>query len=285
MDDMQSLWLVTNEASGSNNGTSLEELRESCAAAGIAIVRATSFPDEPLPTPDELDAAGVSLVAVYTGDGTVNALVTSLYGWSGAVLVLPGGTMNLLYHRLHGERTMEETLAAVARGEASVCRPVVVRSRCGDAYAGVLAGPGTSWARVREAMREYAVIELAASAASAIEETLTGEMIACADPPLGRPEGYPLINLTPAAEGIEVAAYYAENAAQYLEQGWALLKRNFREGPHDVLGRADRLRLRSTEGRTFGLLIDGEPANAGSDEEFWLATCEVDLVATQVDGL
>ena len=32
------------------------------------------------------------------------------------MLVLPGGTMNLLYHRLHGERTLEEVVAAVARG-------------------------------------------------------------------------------------------------------------------------------------------------------------------------
>lgn len=285
MEGARPIWLVTNAASGSNADQAVEALKQCCMDNGLAIARHSTFPEDSLPTPAALDAAGIDCVAVFTGDGTINALISGLAGWHGAVLVLPGGTMNLLYHRLHGERSMEEAIAAAARGEAITCRPSVVRSRCGDAFAGVLAGPGTSWARVREAMREYAVIELAASAASAIEETLTGEMIACAAPPLGRPEGYPLINLTPTAEGIEVAAYHAENAAQYLEQGWALLKRNFREGPHDVVGRAERLRLKSTEGQAFGLLIDGEPADAGSEVEFWLATCEVDLVATQVDGL
>lgn len=284
MEGARPIWLVTNAASGSNAEEALQALERCCGANGFSIARRSTFPEDDLPSPGALDRAGIDRVVVFTGDGTINALISGLAGWSGAVVVLPGGTMNLLYHRLHGERAMEETLAAVARGAATACRPAVIRSRSGEAYAGVLAGPGTSWGRVREAMREYAVIELAASAVTAIEETLNGEMIACAEPPLGRPEGYPLINLSPAAEGIEVTAYHAENAAQYLEQAWALLKRNFREGPHEVLGLAKRLRLKSTEGQPFGLLIDGEPADAGSDEEFWLATCEVDLVATEADG-
>lgn len=278
------IWLVTNAASGSNADEALAALERCCGDNGLHIARRSTFLEDDLPGPAALDAAGIELVTVFTGDGTINALISGLAGWHGAVLVLPGGTMNLLYHRLHGQRTMEETIAAVARGEAAMCRPAVVRSACGDAYAGVLAGPGTSWGSVREAMREAAVIELAASAVTAIEETLTGEMIACAEPPLGRPEGYPLINLTPTAEGIEVAAYHAETAGEYLEQAWALLKRDFREGPHDVLGHAARLHLSSTEGNAFGLLLDGEPADAGADLEFWLATCEVDLVATEADG-
>jgi hypothetical protein len=193
--------------------------------------------------------------------------------------------MNLLYHRLHGERTVEETIAAIAQGEATMCRPAVVRSEWGDAYAGVLAGPGTSWGQVREAMRGYALAELATSGVKAVGETLTGEMVACVDPVLGRPEGYPLLNLTPCEGGIEVAAYHAESASEYLEQAWALLRRNFREGPHDVLGTAARLRLASTEGTPFGLLIDGEPVDGAPEGEFWLATCAVDLVATARDDL
>ena len=61
MSDILSLWLVTNAASGSNTGTSLDELRDACAEAGLRVVRATCFPDEDLPRPHELDAAGVEL--------------------------------------------------------------------------------------------------------------------------------------------------------------------------------------------------------------------------------
>jgi diacylglycerol kinase family enzyme len=79
-----------------------------------------------LPTPAALDAAGIGLVAVFAGDGTINSLIESLAGWSGAVLVLAGGTMNLLYHRLHGERTTDEVIAAAARGKSALRRPGVI---------------------------------------------------------------------------------------------------------------------------------------------------------------
>ena len=275
------LWLVNNASSGSNDDTALAALEQCCGEHGFSVAHRTVFPDQELPTPAMLDAAGIAEVAIFAGDGTVNALVAALSGWGGAVLVLPGGTMNLLYHRLHGERSLEEVVAAAASGAADKRRPGVIRSRHGDAYAGVLAGPGTSWGRVREAMREHAVVELAESTVAAIQQTLTGEMIACAQPRLGRPEGYPLVNLTPHDGGIEVEGYLSQTPGEYLEQAWALLKRNFREGPHDILGVATEVRLASTEGNPFGLLIDGEQIECGADEVFRLATCEVDLLATE----
>ena len=278
--DERRLWLVNNTSSGSNDDAALAALEKCCGEHGFRIAHRTVFPAQELPTPAMLDAAGIDTVVVFAGDGTVNSLIAALTGWGGAVLVLPGGTMNLLYHRLHGEQALEEVVAAVATGKANRRRPGVIRSRHGDAYAGVLAGPGTSWGRVREAMREYAVVELAAETVKAIQETLTGEMIACVEPKLGRPEGYPLVNLTPHDRGIEVEGYLSTTPGEYLEQAWALLKRNFREGPHDILGVANEVRLVSTQGNAFGLLIDGEQAECGAEEVFRLASCEVDLLAT-----
>ena len=284
MDGKRAIWLVSNASSGSNDDAALAALDACCGEHGLRVAQRTVFPEQDLPTPAALDEAGIDLVAVFAGDGTINSLIGALAGWSGAVLVLAGGTMNLLYHRLHGERTLEEVVAAFARGEAVVRRPGVIRSRFGNAYAGLLAGPGTSWGRVREAMREAAVVELAESTIAAIDETLTGEMIACREPPLGRPEGYPLLCLEPDDDAIEVVAYYAEGAGQYLEQAWALVRRNFREGPHELLGRTRAVRLASTQGNRFGLLIDGEQAEAEPEAEFVLAAAEVDLVATDADG-
>ena len=278
--DERRLWLVNNTSSGSNDDAALAALEKCCGEHGFRVAHRTVFPAQELPTPAMLDAAGIDTVVVFAGDGTVNSLIAALTGWGGAVLVLPGGTMNLLYHRLHGEQALEEVVAAVATGKANRRRPGVIRSRHGDAYAGVLAGPGTSWGRVREAMREYAVVELAAETVKAIQETLTGEMIACVEPKLGRPEGYPLCNLTPHDRGIEVEGYLSTTPGEYLEQAWALLKRNFREGPHDILGVANEVRLVSTQGNAFGLLIDGEQAECGAEEVFRLASCEVDLLAT-----
>lgn len=280
----RAIWLVNNASSGSNDDTALAALDACCSDNGLRVAHRTVFPAQDLPTPAILDAAGIDLVAVFAGDGTINGLVGTLAGWSGAVLVLPGGTMNLLYHRLHGERPMEEVVEAVARGDAEVRRPSVIRSPHGTAYAGLLAGPGTSWGRVREAMRTAAVAELAESAIEAIDETLGGEMIRCVSPSLGRPEGYPLLCLEPGDDAIEVVAYHAESTAEYLEQAWALLRRNFREGPHELLGRVRAVELASTEGSPFGLLIDGEQGDAGARVEFVLAAAEVDLLATACDG-
>jgi hypothetical protein len=283
MDGRRAIWLVTNAASGSNADEAVEALEACCGHHGFELAGRTRFPGDDLPDAAALDAAGIGVVAVFAGDGTVNSLLTALRGWGGAVLVLPGGTMNLLYHRLHGDRSMEQALAAAAAGETRLHRPGMIRCPQGDAYAGVLAGPGTSWGEVREAMREADMPEVAASTVHAVEETLTGEWIACAEPRLGRPEGYPLLNLTPHDDGIEIEAYHAESPEEYLEQAWALLKRNFREGPHETLGRPAAVRLAAVEGHPFGLLIDGERAPSSVEVEFRLVPCEVDLLATEID--
>jgi hypothetical protein len=44
------------------------------------------------------------------------------------------------------------------------------------------------------------------------------------------------------------------------------------------------VRLASTEGNPFGLLVDGEEVATGAETEFALAACEVDLIATEADG-
>lgn len=274
------MWLVTNAASGSNGDDAVESLKQDFADAGIRIDRTINFPDEDLPTAQQLDAAGIAAVAVFAGDGTINSLVTSLYGWGGAILILPGGTMNLLYKRLHGDLEMKEVLAAVAAGWARPCRPGIVRCDGGDGFAGVMAGPGTAWNDVREAMRDIDIAGIAAGTAKAIGQSVAAPMIACVEPRLGRDDGYPLLVLTPGRDGFVIDAYFAETMGDYLAQGLALLKRDFREGPSERLGVVRELSVRSVSADPIGLLVDGEPADTGAEAGFVLASCEVDLLAT-----
>ncbi|OYX61860.1 MAG: hypothetical protein B7Y88_14955, partial [Sphingomonadales bacterium 32-64-17] len=276
-----SIWLVTNAASGSNGKDKLAALAKAAEGAGVVFSRTIHFPEDDLPTAAELDGAGIKIVAVYAGDGTVNALVTSLYGWSGSVLVLPGGTKNLLFHRLHGQRDVSEVLAALVRGMARTVRPGVVRCPQGDGLAGLMAGPGTAWYDVREAMRKADLAAVASGTAQAIEASVAAPMITCVDPKLGRPEGYPLIMLTPRENGFAVDAYYAETVQDYLVQGLALLRREFRDGPSELLGVVAELELASVAGDPLGLLIDGEKADCGPRVCFTLVPCEVDLLATE----
>ncbi|HTN14972.1 MAG TPA: diacylglycerol kinase family protein [Sphingomonadaceae bacterium] len=273
-------WLVTNAASGSNGQHGLARLKKAAKKADITFERTIHFPEETLPSAAELDRAGVETLAVFAGDGTVNALIRSLYGWGGSVLVLPGGTKNLLFHRLHGKRDIADVLEAVAHGAARRIRPDIVRCPQGDGLAGLMAGPGTAWYDVREAMREADFAAVASGTAQAIEASVAAPMIACIDPLLGRPEGYPLIMLTPGDDGFAVDAYYAETVQDFLVQGLALLRREFRDGPNERLGVVRELELACVTGDPFGLLIDGEKVDCGAKVRFALVPCEVDLLAT-----
>ncbi len=276
--------LVSNVKSGSNDAGTLDSLVALLAGSGLMLERHVCFPDDPLPTPAELDAADIPLLAVFTGDGTLKATLDALAGWGGAVLVLPGGTMNLLFHRLFGQASSEEVIAALHAGQLQRVRPQVIRCSAGYAYAGLLAGPGTAWNQVREAMREADVVEIASGTLAAMSETLAAPGVACTAPPLGRPEGYPLVLLDPHHEGIVVSAFHAEEPGEYLAQAIALLRRNFREGPHEQLGTVPAVTLEGAGGEPFGLLLDGEPAEACTSDRFELARCQVDLLANSLHG-
>jgi len=276
-------WLVVNPASGSNDATSVQTVTAALETRGIAVARVVAFPDDPLPDPAALDAAGVGLVAVYTGDGTINALVNHLSGWSGRVLVLPGGTMNLLPLRLHRTTDLEAILDIVAAGGALARRPMCVRCPAGVALAGLLVGPGTAWNRVRESMRSGAIAEVAKEAIAALRETTSGPGVLVADRRASREGGYPLVELTPGEHGVQILGYYADAALDYTAQAWATLRHRFREGPHDKLGLAEAVVLESADGGPLACLIDGEPAECPSGATFAVEPCGVDLLATAHD--
>ncbi|WP_066557945.1 diacylglycerol/lipid kinase family protein [Croceicoccus bisphenolivorans] len=273
-------WLVVNPDSGSYDRAAFDALCDCCTDQAIDLDRVIRFPKEDLPSADELDAAGIDLVTIFTGDGTINALVTGLYGWGGSVLILPGGTMNLLSIRLHGDVSAEEIVCRVASGQARAERPAVVRSGKGDALAGLMVGPGTAWNDVREAMRQGDILAMAGGAAEALGESTGGTRVRVVDPAIGKEEGYPLIVMTPEGEKMSVAAYHSETVGEYAQQGVALVKRDFREGPHDDLGTFEAMTMDSAANEPLKALIDGEPATLPARARFAIVPCEVDLLVT-----
>lgn len=280
MERFENGWLIVNASSGSNSPAALDELRQCLCDHAIAVQRTIEFPDDELPTPGQLDEAKVPLAIVYTGDGTLNAAIGALEGWSGAVLVLPGGTMNLLSKRLHGDRQTAQILSAVAQGGALRTCPKLIHCDGGDALAGLLAGPGTRWSNVREAMRQFDVAGIMEGAVEALAEVSGDALVRAAAPLLGRREGYPLIEMTPGEHGIQLDGFHAETAGEYAAQTWALLRRSFREGPHDRLGVVEAIDVETVDGSPLEILIDGEPATLPKRATFTVAPCGVDLLAT-----
>jgi hypothetical protein len=280
------VWLVCNESSGSNDDAAVAALVEAFGDAGLDLDRILRFPDEPAPQPAQLDSEGVAILCVFGGDGTTHSVVANASGWNGgAVLVLPGGTMNLLAKSMHGDVPAPEIVARLAGHDWRTVRPQVIHSRHGIGLTGALAGPGTVWNEVREAMRNVNVLEFVATAREAISQSANGPKVMCAQVDCGREEGYAAITVVPREDGLEANGYYAESLADYAGQGIALLNRNFRDGPHDPLGRHATLRLVCNTGEQMGLLIDGEPFDGAAEEVFELGPCGVDLVTTkEFDG-
>lgn len=283
MSEARRTWLVINPKSGSYDEDAFDALCDCCVHHAIELERVIHFPDDDLPTPGQLDEAGIDLVTVFTGDGTINALVTGLYGWGGAVLVLPGGTMNLLSIRLHGEVGSEEIVARFAENRFRTLNPSVVHCDAGDALAGLMVGPGTSWNTVREAMRQGDIIAMAEGAAQALGESTGGPMVKVTEPSVGPEDGYPLVVFTPQSGKMAAAAYHSETVGEYAQQGVALLKRDFREGPHDDLGTFETMTLASAAGKPLEALIDGEPATLEPSATFEVRPCQVGLVVTCPD--
>lgn len=277
MDINGETWLIYNGSSGSHDDEALEHLVAAMAAAGYKPAKVLDCKDG---TPDaaEANAAGIGLLAVHGGDGTLSRTIVDLEGFTGKVLPLPGGTFNLLSREIFGERDPLEIVELLGKGHLTVRRRTCIRGEGITALCELLAGPGAKWADVREEMREANVGEVLSKGWDAAAESTVGPMVAVAEPRVGREDGYSGVRLCPFADGIEIDGYAAEGLGDYLQQGLAILNRDFREGPHDELGRIPAVALHSTDDAPIPLMVDGERSEGGSTLRFSLDSLDVDLL-------
>ena len=274
------LWLVVNPASGSNDETAQQALIDSLTEAEHAPDRLIDITKSPDLSPAALDAAGVATLAVFTGDGTLSSVIAGLGGWQGNVLVLPGGTTNLLAKALHGEDvTLESAVEAFTKGTLTPVQRTGIAWSGGLAVCELLAGPGATWSDVREELREGNLVAMAQTAVEAARQSGNGALVRLCEPDIGKAEGYGGVRLVPEAAGLVVDGYGAESVADYLKQGLALLRRNFREGPHDELGAHHKVHCETVDGAAMDLMVDGERLTGNPEETFSLAPLPVNLLA------
>lgn len=273
---------VANSRSGSFDQAKVDEILARATALGLGEPHPVYLPDADAPDAGSVDADDI--VAVFGGDGTIGSVVRGLADWGGAVLVLPGGTMNLASKRLHGDVDSLEILEAIAAGRVKRVRPNVVRTDEGDSLAGVMVGPGTSWSDVREAMRDIDIAGLAASTVRAFATTGSAARVACQEPALGRPEGYPMIEVLPTNSGMEISGYHADDLGQFAVGLAALLRHDFRSGPCEVFEIDHPVVIGAVDGSPVGMLVDGDPVDERKEVRLAVGASRVDLLVTAPDA-
>ncbi|HEX8387673.1 MAG TPA: diacylglycerol kinase family protein [Sphingomonas sp.] len=248
---MRRAWIVTSPGSGSAGGKAGAALDDALADAGVEVGGRTIFPDEALPTAQALDAAGVDTAVLFAGDGTVNACACALGSWGGALLILPGGTMNMLAHELHGHADVTAIIrAAQERGRRVALPFATAEGHC--AYVGLIVGPGSSWVRVREAVRAHRWRALGRAVRHAVARTFgRGLRI---DGLRGRPQA---VYLRAEADRLVVRAIDARSFRRIAELGWDWVTGDWVRAAAVTPLTLPRLRLRSRKPATA--LFDGEP--------------------------
>lgn len=266
--------LVCNLRSGSSDEAIVDRLTEICQAEGAPLVSTIILPDDDLPAAAMLDDANIDLLLVLSGDGTVNAAAGKLETWDGALLPLPGGTLNLFHKTLHGDRSPEDILHDALGGRARVVHPPTIVCDAGRAYIGVIAGPTTAWAEVREQFRSLSLSGLAETIPGAIDATLHGDGVRIR----GSDQSFQAINLTPQADRILAEGLITDSAGSILRHGIAWLGGDFREGPSVDL--SERRAVVIDGSGTIGLLLDGEPAELPPGAAYRLEPSPLAFLAT-----
>lgn len=254
---MERLWFITNPGSGSTTRAKCDALETMFRERGLILAGRTEFPAEAMPGADALTGGQVDTVALFAGDGTINAALRALADWEGSFLILPGGTMNLLAKSLHRDLDPAKIIHA-AHGETTRVALPYVEAGGHRAFVGLILGPATAWFRAREAVRKGAVRRLFQAARVAWGRTFGqgGIRIAGVRGLGGR---YQAVFVRPAQGVLHVAAVDARDWGSIVQLGWEWLTGDW------VAARAvsDRLTKRlSPKGRKPVLaLFDGEPAS------------------------
>lgn len=258
---MKRTLLIINIKSGSANALGEEDLVRALKKADLSVKHIFHLPEESLPDRSFVEKMGFEVVATVSGDGTVASVCDELSGWAGSILVLPGGTMNLLSKRLHGDQNILELLDQFAEHPLESVPIPVIKTETKEIFTGLIAGPSTQWGEVRESIRNLDLGKLVEKVPEAWVATTTGDSVRIQ----GQDGGYPAIFVEPLDNGnLGVRAFKADGVGDMLGHGVAWLRRDFREGPHDDLGEMRAVTIIDDSDNRLGLLIDGEQEKAQS---------------------
>jgi len=251
---MQRTWFITNPHAGSSDAAATDAILAAFAECGQTVVGRTDFPDDALPTLAALAQASADTVVLFAGDGTINAAVCALADWDGAILVLPGGTMNMLAKSLHGDAGPADIVAAAHRHGRRIALPFVAAGEH-RALVGLIVGPAANWYRARESIRKRRLAALWPTIRQAWRRTF-GRGIRLAGAP-GFPPQAQAAYVRPDGDELAVMAIDARDFGSIADLGWNLITGDWVAAHAVTERRTEQLIL--AERRPVLALFDGEP--------------------------
>lgn len=262
--------IIVNEKSGSVPEGGHALLAEVVLEAGHEIIAADAGGDsEDL---GELTAAakaaGADVIAVWGGDGTMAAVLQAA-GSDLPILILPGGTMNLLPKRLHdGQLDWRKVL------EAILANPTRRWISAGEVtgrrfYVAAIFGQLTKLGEFREAARDGDLFDAVGILTN--PETLNIDCqlqieVEAADGTRSFPATAAAV-LPSEADGLEIAVIAPDSHLDLAAAAMDAMVRGWRDGAHFYTHDAGRILIQQADGSGISATIDGEPCVPGSSLE------------------
>jgi diacylglycerol kinase family enzyme len=259
-----------NPAAGSvtaDGGDKLRAVLEEAGVRGADLVE--TDPENCEKQLKELADASPDLFIVWGGDGTLRSALSVAGSSSSNLLLLPGGTMNLLTKSVHGDKPWDTILKEVLAGPK---RRIIPAGKANDElfYCAMLAGAPARFAEAREALRRGELVKAAVEARAALETLNNLNLDArYRDGYTFERESLPTTSIIGVLVGplardaeMEVAALEQPTAGGALNVIWSSFVSDWRSAPGVTVVPARSLVIESGDG-DIPIIIDGEALEAG----------------------
>lgn len=214
----------------------------------------------------ELADMAPDLFVVWGSDGTIRSALTIVGPITPNLLILPGGTMNLLPRSIHGEKAWDMVLRDVLKGPK--LKSLSAGEVNGDRfYCAMMAGAPAYFAEVRESVRRGDLAKAAAQTGAAIEVLKTmhlqatysdGYSFAGTALPTSSFVGAIIGSLTKAGRGMEVASLANPTTTGAMNVVCTSFFTDWRNAPGVEVAPATLLDIAAEDGGDIPVIADGE---------------------------
>lgn len=252
-----------------DGGERLQAALENAGVRGADIIQTN--PEDCFGQLMKLAAQQPDLFVVWGGDGTLKGALETIGQITPNLLLLPGGTMNLLPKSIHGEKTWEQIIEGVL---ASPKRKMLPAGKVNNElfFCAMLAGAPARFAEARESLRRGELVKAAAEARAAIDTLNSlhldarysdGYSFEGGQLPTTSIIGAVVGSLTKEGTGMEVAALASPTTGGALNVVWTSFFSDWRNAPGVTAVPATSLEIGNDDGGDIPVIVDGEHIEVG----------------------